>query len=146
MKKVQKFIMRITLPEQIKRRNTRFQKERLRMENISDDELLYQVIDLRARLEYQKNLLSFLLATILIAGVSDVWKLLYAIAKKAWEASILSSTATAEDVMALLTMCFMVAGIFTVAIFAGMIWYLHTMYHTRCMLLIAEEVKETRGR
>lgn len=142
--KFRNLVMRLSLQERTKRRNLRFHNEKVQLESLSDEALLFYYIDLKSSYEYKKNIFTFLLVTILVAGISDVWRLLAEFAKKALALAVSLKICTQADLSAILTAFFLICVCISASVFVMLIWYLKSIRTTHQMLLLVEEIQEKR--
>lgn len=57
-----------------KRGYKHYQEERVQLESLSDDELNYKYVEVKAKYEHKKNIFSFLIVVVLLAGLADIGK------------------------------------------------------------------------
>lgn len=137
-------VMRLSLQERTKRKNLQLHDEKARLESLSDEALMFYYLELKSCYEYKKNVFSFLLVTILVAGISDVWRLLAEFAKKALALDLSRWVCTEADLSAILTVFSLVGVCISSTVFAMLIWYLKSMRTTHQMLLMVEKIQEKR--
>ncbi|MEA4993938.1 MAG: hypothetical protein VB060_08940 [Oscillibacter sp.] len=137
-------VMRLSLQERTKKKNSQLHDEKVRLESLSDEALMFYYLELKSSYEYKKNVFSFLLVTILVAGISDVWRLLAEIAQKALALDLSRWVCTEADLSAILTVFCLVGICISAAVFAMLIWYLKSMRITHQMLLMVEKTQEKR--
>ncbi|WP_294855916.1 hypothetical protein [uncultured Oscillibacter sp.] len=137
-------VMRLSLQERTKKKNLQLHDEKARLESLSDEALMFYYLELKSSYEYKKNVFSFLLVTILVAGISDVWRLLAEFAKKALTLDLSRWVCTEADLSAILTAFCLVGVCISAAVFAMLIWYLKSMRTTHQMLLMVEKIQEKR--
>lgn len=123
------------------RRNAAYRREQARLTALTDDELLYDCVTLRARREYEKCLLLFLLPLALI-GIAAIWGVFGVAVKGIW----LLREATPEDASALLLTLLWISVLLTAAVSVGVICRIRSMYRVRCLLELAEAVKRQKCR
>lgn len=137
-------VMRLSLQERTKKKNSQLHDEKIRLESLSDEELMFYYLELKSSYEYKKNVFSFLLVTILVAGISDVWRLLAEFAKKALTLDLSRWVCTEADLSAILTAFCLVGVCISAAVFTMLIWYLKSMRTTHQMLLMVEKIQENQ--
>ena len=105
---------------------------------------MFYYLELKSSYEYKKNVFSFLLVTILVAGISGVWRLLADFARKALALDLSRGVFTEADLTAILTVFCLVCVCISAAVFTMLIWYLKSMRTTHQMLLMVEKIQEKR--
>ena len=135
------FVMRMSLQERTKKKNMQLHDTKMELESLSDEELLFYYVELKSSYEYQKNVFSLLLVTLLAVGLSNVWQPFTAFARNLLEFDLSREIYTEADLSAILT-AFCLAGVcIGAAVFAMFIWYLKSMRTTHQILLIMEAKK-----
>lgn len=143
-KRIYDFAMMVSLKERVKRRNAKLHGEKIRIDGLSDEELLFEYVDLSASYEYQKRFFSFLLVAVLVTGITDIWKVFASFVYKALEQAVTQGICTEADMSAFLSMLFFACVLVTLSVLFLIIWYLKSMCLTHRLLLMVEEVKNTR--
>lgn len=141
MKKLHDIVMWVSLEERTKRRNAKLHKEKIRLEGLSDEELLFEYVDLSALYEYQKRFFSLLLVTALIAGIADIWRVFASFVYKALEQAVARGVCTEADMAALLTMVFFICVLSFAAVFVITVCHLKAMCTTHRSLIMAREIE-----
>lgn len=138
-------IMYFSLREREKRKYISYEKERTRLELLSIRELSSHYIDAKSKYEYKKNIFSFFLVSILVAGLVDIWKVFYKFLTKAIQISALNE-GNALDITKVSLIIFTIVFITIVSvIFVLLISYLKSIHSLHKQILLMEEVRNSRG-
>lgn len=137
-------IMRTSLKKRKEAKRFRFDEEKRRFENMSNETLLFYYVELKSSYENKKNVFSFILATVLAAGISNIWTLLAYFAKMAFGA--IYEVCTTDDILALLTVGCVLCICISAAIIVLLMRFLKSMHTTHRSLLIVEEIRTKRNR
>ncbi|MET0018012.1 hypothetical protein [Oscillibacter sp.] len=135
-------VMRLSLQERTNKKILRLHDEKVRLESLTDEALMFYYLELKSSYEYKKNVFSFLLVTILVAGISGVWRLLADFARKALALDLSRGICAKADLSTILTAFCLFCVCISATIFAMIIWYLKSMRTTHEMLLMVEKIKE----
>ena len=136
-------IMKTSMQKRMEVKRSRFANERRRFENMSNETLLFYYVELKSSYESKKNIFSFLLATILVAGISNIWQLLACFVKLAFES--FREICSTDDILALLTVGCVLCICISAAIIVLLMRFLKSMHTTHQSLLIVEEIRANRN-
>ena len=142
--KFRDLIMKISMQKRMEVKRSRFANERRRFENMSNETLLFYYVELKSSYESKKNIFSFLLATILAAGISNIWQLLACFVKLAFES--FREICSTEDILALLVVCCFLCICISISAIILLLRFLKSMRSTHQALLIVEEIRTKRNR
>lgn len=137
--KIKKCMMHFTYAECNKRIYSQYKIERRKLEALSKDELECRYIDIKSTYEYKKNIFTFLMVTILIVGVTNIWEIFYKFCIKVFHLQM-ATTQQQEAVMVVVYITIILVVFVTVVIFAFMILYLRSVYRLHKQLLMVEKV------
>lgn len=132
----------LTLREREKNQLLHFIQEKAKLEELSDNELFYQYINVKALYEHKKSIFSFFLATILLSVLVGLWKEVYLIFMKMLELIYKNQTPElAEVALMIFGAVFSVVCMTLILIF---VVYLRSVYHVHKRLILLEEILRKR--
>ncbi len=119
----------------------KWQEEWYRLEQLSDEDLIFCYIEVKSLYESQKRFFSLIMATILVAGFSNLWEALWKFAKNVFQVQSYME----DDVITFLSFVFVICLIFSLAIFVAILSYMSFMKKVHQKLLLIEHIKSRRG-
>ena len=137
---IRNLLLRLTLQEQMRLQSERWRDERLKLEKLSDEELMYRYIDIKSQYEHQKRFFSLILVASLLSGFSNLWSVLWELAKDVLQLRVYEG----EDLSAFFRFSSVLCLILSFTILGTILSYLNFMRKTHRRLLMVEEVKKAR--
>lgn len=145
IKKIKKTAMYFSRHEREKRIFSLYARERNNYECLSDRELSARYVDIKARYEFKKNILSVFVGAIFITVLTGAWSSFFKFANHMLQLLSLGESEP-EKVGKVGLILFSTLFCFLILIVAALLTlYLRSLYRLQKKLLIIEEIRKSRG-